>query len=262
MPTESGETLVTLSDGSDVKDVRLIVRENGDNSVRASISEGYVVVQDLPDIADDGFIWVVDDIRAPEPDEPDIFDRLLDVYLDGRKLTGGKLAEGEQAPDDWEYYARPGGVAITIFSAGGGNGQSTLSVTFMRQKSDGSATNAVDTVSTNFFSDRYDPQTEQYPFSDGTETRYRDAIRALAESGIVGGFEDGSFRSKSGLTRAQDCVILARAIESGNANGTAPFSDTSNHWAEGAIAWCASNGIISGYGNGTFGPDDPLTGYA
>ena len=134
MPTESGETLVTLSDGSDVKDVRLIVRENGDNSVRASISEGYVVVQDLPDIADDGFIWVVDDIRAPEPDEPDIFDRLLDVYLDGRKLTGGKLAEGEQAPDDWEYYARPGGVAITICSAGGGNGQGTLSVTFMRKK--------------------------------------------------------------------------------------------------------------------------------
>lgn len=108
----------------------------------------------------------------------------------------------------------------------------------------------------------FDPQTEPYPFSDGAETRYRDAVRALADSGIVNGFEDGTFRPRSGLTRAQACAILARAAGNGNANGTASFSDTSGHWAEGAIAWCALNDIVSGYGDGAFGPDDPLTGYA
>ncbi|WP_337098298.1 S-layer homology domain-containing protein [Paenibacillus sp. YIM B09110] len=40
------------------------------------------------------------------------------------------------------------------------------------------------------------------------------------------------------------------------------FSDTSNHWARAAIETFVEKGIVSGYGNGLFGPNDPVTGEA
>jgi hypothetical protein len=40
------------------------------------------------------------------------------------------------------------------------------------------------------------------------------------------------------------------------------FSDTSNHWARAAIDAFVEKGIVSGYGNGLFGPNDPVTGEA
>ena len=38
------------------------------------------------------------------------------------------------------------------------------------------------------------------------------------------------------------------------------FSDVADEaWHAEAIRWAASQGIVGGYGNGTFGPDDPIT---
>jgi|GEM_PF-3230634 S-layer homology domain. len=41
-----------------------------------------------------------------------------------------------------------------------------------------------------------------------------------------------------------------------------PFADIANHWAKDAITDMAKQGIVSGYGNGKFGPGDPVTGEA
>ena len=262
MPTQAGAYPITLTDGTDTQTVTLTVRENGDNSVRGSNSEGYVVVQDLPDIVTEESTWEIDEVEVPASGGPDIFDRLLDVYLDGRKLTGGKLADGQQVPANWEYYARSGSVKITIRTqTSAKKGVHTISANFTSAKGSVSS-KAVDTVSTNFYVSSYNPQTEKYPFPDGAETRYRDAIRYLVESGVINGFSDGTFRPKNGLTRAQACVILTLATGNGSDRGrVSSFTDTKGHWAEWAIAWCSTNDIVSGYGNGKFGPDDALTGY-
>ena len=38
-----------------------------------------------------------------------------------------------------------------------------------------------------------------------------------------------------------------------------PFYDTKGHWAEEYIRWCYAYGLMGGYGNNQFGPDDPIT---
>ncbi len=37
------------------------------------------------------------------------------------------------------------------------------------------------------------------------------------------------------------------------------FPDTGGHWAESFICWLKDNGIVSGYGDGTYRPDNPVT---
>ena len=92
-----------------------------------------------------------------------------------------------------------------------------------------------------------------------------DAVGAMAEAGILRGFPDGGFRPKGTLTREQGAVIVTRAVLGEGAaaldcTGT-PFGDVKpERWSAPSVAWCAESGILSGYGDGRFGPADPLTG--
>lgn len=54
------------------------------------------------------------------------------------------------------------------------------------------------------------------------------------------------------------CALLAAACLTGPALA-ADFRDTENHWAGGAIRRWSEYGVLSGYGDGTFGPNDPIT---
>lgn len=38
-----------------------------------------------------------------------------------------------------------------------------------------------------------------------------------------------------------------------------PFPDVSNSWYSDAVHWATHEGIINGYNNGKFGPNDPVT---
>lgn len=89
---------------------------------------------------------------------------------------------------------------------------------------------------------------------------YYDAVYALAEAGYIYGYSDGSFGVDDSLTRAQLVAILYRIAGEPEVSATSSFSDVSAdaYYAD-AIAWAAANGLVSGYGDGTFGPDDPAT---
>ena len=95
---------------------------------------------------------------------------------------------------------------------------------------------------------------------------YSEAVAAMAERGVLEGFEDGSFRPEESLTREQGAKIIAylclgeEAAEALVCN-KAPFDDVAaDRWSAPYIAWCVEKGIINGYGNGCFGPTDALTG--
>ena len=148
-------------------------------------------------------------------------------------------------------------------NAGHDNGAITISATFERPASYGGASQPPAVVSQNFVYAAYDPTNEaDYPFTDRMESKYRSAVVALFRNGSITGFEDGTFRPKGELTRAQGSAILARLLNIGESAPASDFSDMKGHWGERFVAFCAGQNIVGGYGDGNFGPDDTLTGYA
>jgi SpoIID/LytB domain protein len=77
-------------------------------------------------------------------------------------------------------------------------------------------------------------------------------IAALNAKGIVGGFSNGSFRPDVMITRAEICTIIARAKGLTKGSQNVAFSDISDHWARPSIEAVATNGIVTGYADGTF----------
>lgn len=95
------------------------------------------------------------------------------------------------------------------------------------------------------------------------DSAYYEAVEALGKLGVVEGFEDGSYKPEEEVTRAQMAAFIARIQgfgETAKATANTQFEDvTSSHWASGYIAQAANQGIVNGYGNGKFGPDDKVT---
>lgn len=105
-------------------------------------------------------------------------------------------------------------------------------------------------------------------FTDDSSITYNEAIDVITAIGVVDGYTDGSFKPQETLTRGAAAKIITNMIlgpstASALTATTAPFRDVpANHTFAAYIAYCAQNGIISGYGDGTFAPGGTLTGYA
>ena len=102
--------------------------------------------------------------------------------------------------------------------------------------------------------------------NDSIGALYSTAVETISATGIIAGFEDGSFRPNETLTREQGAKIVAYIVLGESvktlASSKTSFEDVfSDRWSSPYIAWCADQGILLGYGNGKFGPADTLTGY-
>ncbi|WP_182914236.1 OmpL47-type beta-barrel domain-containing protein [Paenibacillus sp. 1011MAR3C5] len=83
-------------------------------------------------------------------------------------------------------------------------------------------------------------------------------IKKLASIGAVNGYRDGTFKPDSAITRAEFTAILVRALGVPNKKSNV-FTDMTNHWAREAISTANAYGIIHGYDQHTFAPDDFIT---
>ena len=99
-------------------------------------------------------------------------------------------------------------------------------------------------------------------YTDGESVQHKEAVEVLSAVNVFEGDENGAFNGSKALTRAEGAAVVTRLLGVENPNGATTFADTENHWAKGYIAYCADLGIMNGYGDGNFGPDDPLTGAA
>ena len=62
------------------------------------------------------------------------------------------------------------------------------------------------------------------------------------------------------MTRGMMVTVLYRMVEDDGSLGDNPFTDVkSSDWYRDAVIWAYQNGIVNGYGNGKFGPNDPIT---
>ena len=87
---------------------------------------------------------------------------------------------------------------------------------------------------------------------------YNNAVSTLSNAGVIDGYEDGTFKPDGNITRAEFATIAVRFFEA-TYDGGDLFSDIAGHWAQDYINEAANAGIVDGYPDGTFRPQQYIT---
>lgn len=108
------------------------------------------------------------------------------------------------------------------------------------------------------------PNTEipwQNPFHDVNESDwFYEDVKFMSEKDIMIGTDDTIFAPDATLTRAMLVTVLWRLEGEPVVDYIMPFADVeSEQWYTEAVRWAAAEGIVKGYGNGSFGVNDAVT---
>lgn len=116
------------------------------------------------------------------------------------------------------------------------------------------------TVEATFVEITEEPVPSGLPFTDvHTGDWFYDAVEYAYENGMMDGIGNNLFSPNGTTTRAMIVTILHR-LENQPASGSSTFTDVpAGQWYTNAVAWAAANGIVDGYGDGRFGPNDTIT---
>ena len=87
---------------------------------------------------------------------------------------------------------------------------------------------------------------------------YKDAVQYAYDNGLMTGVSADAFAPEQTTTRAMIVSILARleGVESAQAAG---FADVNDEWYATAVNWAANVGVVNGYEDNTFRPNQPIT---
>ncbi|USB33945.1 S-layer homology domain-containing protein [Paenibacillus sp. YPG26] len=102
-------------------------------------------------------------------------------------------------------------------------------------------------------------QTGSMAYSDVKSAHWaKDAIAKVTSMGLMQGYTNSTFGPDRSITRAEMAKIVSLLIRS--EDKTSPgFKDTTGHWAESAILKVQAAGIIRGYSDQSFRPEQSLT---
>ena len=97
-------------------------------------------------------------------------------------------------------------------------------------------------------------------FSDvAADAWYAEAVDYVQDNGLMSGTSATTFSPNGAMTRAMLATTLYREAGSPAVTGTDTFSDTQDGaWYSDAVLWASQKGIVTGYGNGLFGTNDPV----
>ncbi|WP_127531010.1 glycoside hydrolase family 9 protein [Paenibacillus kobensis] len=84
-------------------------------------------------------------------------------------------------------------------------------------------------------------------------------LNLFIQLGVLEGYKDGTVKPNAAISRAEFAALLSRVFNLESGSKTATFTDMDQHWAHKAVQTLASNGIIQGYKDGTFKPDQIIT---
>lgn len=100
-----------------------------------------------------------------------------------------------------------------------------------------------------------------WPFADAAPTAwYHDGVHYCVEKGLMQGVSTAKFLPDGSVTRAQLAAILWRLEGNPAPVSTADFSDVADGaWYAGAVRWAADSGVVKGYADGRFHPNDAVT---
>ena len=103
--------------------------------------------------------------------------------------------------------------------------------------------------------------TPKADFSDvPADAWYAEAVQYVYENGLMTGTSNTTFSPDLTTSRSMIATILWRMAGSPVVNYAMDFADVpADQWYAEAVRWASSEGIVGGYGNGSFGTGDPIT---
>jgi hypothetical protein len=116
----------------------------------------------------------------------------------------------------------------------------------------------VDRFSTFVIVQDQNPMMKNIGFKDIEGIWSKEYIEQLVLKGAISGYPDGYFRPDNNITRAEFVAIISKALGLKHKKSIV-YSDIQNHWAKEYIDMAASEGIIRGYNESIFGPNDFIT---
>jgi|GEM_PF-3039105 len=92
---------------------------------------------------------------------------------------------------------------------------------------------------------------------------YYSDVKDLNARGVINGYQDQSFKPNNNITRAEFLTMVLRAFDDSNFESStstdSQFKDVnSSDWFSKAVNLGVSEGIISGYSDNTFRPNNPI----
>ena len=104
-------------------------------------------------------------------------------------------------------------------------------------------------------------------YSDKADIKATTAVDMLSSLGVIQGYEDGSFKPNTTVTRAQMAKMIFTIMNGGNDNANAyaslptKFTDLPTAaWSQGYVRYLQNTGIIAGKSVTKFAPNDTVTG--
>ena len=105
------------------------------------------------------------------------------------------------------------------------------------------------------------PKAAAAAFSDvPADSWYTAAVSYVRDNGLMNGTSDTAFSPDGTMTRAMLVTALHRAAGTPSVPMQPSYTDVpAAAWYSDAAAWAALEGLAGGYGDGRFGPDDPVS---
>lgn len=229
-----GEAIITVKtvDGEKTATCKVTVKEQSSQPTNPSDPEDPSYQPDITD-TDNGTVTVSpsnpqegDKVTiTPKPDQGYEVDDVVVTDEDGNELEVTENADGS-----FTFVQPEGGVTITV--------------TFTESKDEPT--------------DPADPS--ELPFGDvKTSDWFHDPVKYVYDKGLMTGTSATEFAPNLTTTRGMIVSILHR-LEGGPVVENDAFSDvSSDDWYGQSVAWAASVGVVNGFEDGTFRPNDPIT---
>ncbi|MBE5039502.1 S-layer homology domain-containing protein [Ructibacterium gallinarum] len=191
------------------------------------------------------------------------------VYLFSGEMTGETTVKGNNTERTITYTAvqKPGnenpedntGISVSVEATGssaypvgpgtsvGGSGSKLPGTSVILPGTSTSSSSSEETDAVAF----YDVNAQDW---------FYDGVSYVVSNGLMNGVSSNEFAPYEETTRAMICTILWRMENSPAAGATAVYGDVaSDAYYASPIAWATQAGIVNGYGDGLFGPDDVIT---
>jgi len=89
---------------------------------------------------------------------------------------------------------------------------------------------------------------------------FYDSVKSIVEQGLMNGTDETHFSPRLDTSRAMIATVIWRMAGSPEPKAALSYPDcVAGSWYAKAVAWASEQGVVKGYDNGSFGPNDPIT---